>query len=324
MKRLTHAVVGSFPNFDKNDIESSILKIIDLQLKYGIDVISPGEQRYDMIAYFSEVLPGLQHKDNRSCITGEIKPPIELSAFSKFHDLELVKNYLRQKEETNNKIKITITGPITFGFTCATTSVSYGKGNLGPYSSIIDVELYADVSRALKPIAEELQKRDVLVQIDEPGFGAGYINYRKFGNEIIQWINEYLTPELKSENTIMHVCGRLTKSLFEDILVKFENIETLSFAFDGDIEKDNINIISRKVFEDHGKKLGLGCISGANAVLSDPKTVKAHIEAAVEKIGLDNIKFIHPDCGLKVISPEKAENVLANMVEGSQLFEETM
>ena len=324
MKRLIRTVVGSFPNFDVNDIESSILKIIDLQLKYGFDVISPGEQRYDMIAYFSEVLPGLKHKDNRSYITGEIKSPIELSAFSKFHDIELVKNYLKQREETNNKIKITITGPITLGFTCATTSASHGKGNLGPYSSIIDVALYADVSTALKPIAEELQKRDVLVQIDEPGFGAGYINYRKFSKEILQWINEYLTPELKSENTIMHVCGRLTKSLFEDIIVKFENIGTLSFAFDGFIEKDNINIISRKVMEDHGKKLGLGCISGANAVLSDPETVKAHIAVAVEKIGLDNIKFIHPDCGLKVISPEKAEMVLKNMVEGVQLFEETI
>jgi 5-methyltetrahydropteroyltriglutamate--homocysteine methyltransferase len=324
MKRLTRAVVGSFPSFNENDIESSILKIIDLQLKYGIDIISPGEQRYDMIAYFASIIPGLKYEGKKSYVTGKIKPPEEFTTFSKIKDLELVKNYLEQRGETNKKIKITITGPITLGFTCATTSDPYGKGDLDPYSSIIDVDLYADVSAALNPIAEELQKRDVLVQIDEPGFGAGYINYRKFGKEIIQWINEYLTPELKSENTIMHVCGRLTKNLFEDILVKFENIETLNFAFDGAIEKDNINIISRKVLEDHGKKLGLGCISGANAVLSDPKIVKANIAAAVEKIGLDNIKFISPDCGLKVISPEKAEMVLKNMVEGAQLFEETI
>ncbi|MHA2329502.1 MAG: hypothetical protein ACXACR_13385 [Candidatus Hodarchaeales archaeon] len=324
MKRLTRAVVGSFPNFDENDIESSILKIIDLQLKYGIDIVSPGEQRYDMIAYFSEVLPGLKPKDKNSYVTGKIKPPIELSAFSKFHDFELVKNYLKQRGEKNKKIKMTITGPITLGFTCATASASHGKGHLSPYSSIIDVVLYADVSHALKPIAEELQKRDVLVQIDEPGFGAGYINYRKFGKEIIQWINEYLTPELKSENTVMHICGRLTKSLFEDILVKFENIETLSFAFDGEIEKENINVITRKALEDHGKKLGLGCISGANAVLSDPMTVKSNIAAAVEKVGLDNIKFIHPDCGLKVISTENAEMVLKNMTKGAQLFEESL
>jgi methionine synthase II (cobalamin-independent) len=86
------------------------------------------------------------------------------------------------------------------------------------------------------------------------------------------------------------------------------------------IEKENINIISRKVFEDYDKKLGLGCISGANAVLSDPETVKANIAAAVEKIGLENIKFIHPDCGLKALSPEKAERVLANMTEGAKLL----
>jgi 5-methyltetrahydropteroyltriglutamate--homocysteine methyltransferase len=119
----------------------------------------------------------------------------------------------------------------------------------------------------------------------------------------------------------MHVCGRLPKRLFEDILVKFENIGTLSFAFDGVIEKENINIISREVLEDHGKKLGLGCISGSNAVLSNLETVKANISAAVEKVGLENIEFIHPDCGLKALSPEKAEKVLANMTEGAKLLE---
>lgn len=322
MKKLTRAVVGSFPSFD-NDIETSILHIIDLQLKYGIDVISPGEQRYDMIAYFSEVLPGLRHEGSKSYITGRIQPPEELSKFEKFKDFELVKNYL-DRNGKNGKIKVTITGPITLGFTCAASLNPHGGISIEPYKNIIDTSLYADVSNALQPIANEFQKKGAIVQIDEPGFSAGYLNYIKFKNEIIEWINEYLTPDLNPENTVMHCCGRLTKQLLEDVLVKFENIETFSFAFDGKIEKDNINMLSRKIFEDYGKKLGFGCISGANAVLSDPETVRANVATAVDKIGLDNIKFIHPDCGLKVISPEKAENVLVNMVEGVKLFEETL
>ncbi|MFX1519018.1 MAG: hypothetical protein ACFFCD_03770 [Promethearchaeota archaeon] len=322
MKRLTRAVVGSFPRFDEADIESSILKIIDLQLKYGIDVVSPGEQRYDMIAYFAETLPGLKHEGKKSFVTGNIKPPEDLTAFSKFKDFELVKNYLEQSGKAN-RIKMTITGPITLGFTCATAWVPHGDTSIEPYKSIIDVNLYADISHALQPIAKEFQKKGALIQIDEPGLSAGYINYLNFRKEIIQWINEYLTPELKSENTVMHCCGKLTKQLL-NLLVQFENIGTLSFAFDGEIEKDNINIISRKVLEDYGKKLGLGCISGAKRELSDPQAVKSNITAAVEKVGLENIKFIHPDCGLKVISPDQAEMVLKNMIEGAKLFEETI
>ncbi len=314
MKRLTHAVVGSFPTFDENDIESSILKIIDLQLKYGIDVISPGEQRYDMIAYFSEVLPGLKHEGTNSYVTGKIKSPEELTTFSKIKDFIFVKNYLEQNRKTN-KIKLTITGPVTLGFSCGLNGLEDS-----PYSTVKDLQLYADVSTALKAIADGFQKIGALVQIDEPGLSAGYINWKDFSKELFQWINE-ITSELQSENTVMHVCGRLPKRLFEDILVKFENIETLSFAFDGSIEKDNINIISRKVLEDHGKKLGLGCISGANAVLSDPETVKANIAVAIEKVGLENIEFIHPDCGLKALSPEKAEMVISNMTEGAKLLE---
>jgi methionine synthase II (cobalamin-independent) len=323
MKQLTRAVVGSFPSFDESSIENSILKIIDTQLEYGIDVISPGEQRYDMIAYFSEVLPGLKHEANKSYIIGRIQPPEDLFRFEKFKDFELVKNYLDQSGKAG-KVKVTITGPITLGFTCAATLNPHGGISIEPYKNIIDTNLYADVSNALQPIANEFQKKGALVQIDEPGFSAGYLNFIKFRKEIIQWINEYLTPGLHPENTVMHCCGRLPKNLLEDVLVKFENIGTFSFAFDGEIEKENIDIISREVFEDYGKKLGFGCISGANAVLSDPKTVKSNIAAAVEKVGLDNIKFIHPDCGLKVISPKKAEMVLKNMVEGAQLFEETI
>jgi 5-methyltetrahydropteroyltriglutamate--homocysteine methyltransferase len=322
MKELTRAVVGSFPSFD-SDIETSILHIIDLQLKYGIDVISPGEQRYDMIAYFSEVFPGLKHESNKSFITGRILPPDDLNRFEKFKDFELVKNYL-DKNRKNGKVKVTITGPITLGFTCAATLNPHGGISIEPYRNIIDTNLYADVSNALQPIANEFQKKGAVVQIDEPGFSAGYLNFIKFRKEIIQWINEYLTPDLNPENTVMHCCGRLPKKLLEDVLVQFENIETFSFAFDGKTEQENIEIISRKVFEDYDKKLGLGCISGANAILSDPNTVKSQIKAVIDKIGLDNIKFIHPDCGLKVISPEKAEMVLKNMVEGARLFEDSL
>ncbi|MHA2403131.1 MAG: hypothetical protein ACXADH_09105 [Candidatus Kariarchaeaceae archaeon] len=304
MIRLTRAVVGSFPSFDDSDIENSILKIIDTQLKYGIDVLSDGEQRTDMITYFTEVIQGIKSK---------IKPPEELTTFSKINDFKFVKNYLEQNRKTN-KIKLTITGPVTLGFSCGLNGYEES-----PYSTVKDLQIYADVSSALKPIADEFQKIGALVQIDEPGLSAGYLNYKEFSKELFQWINE-MTANLNPENTIMHICGRIPKRLLE-IVLQFENIGIFSFAFDGLVEKDNIDIISRQILEDHDKKLGFGCISGVNQVLSDPETVKSNIVAAVEKIGVENIAFIHPDCGLRVLSPENAEVVLKNMIEGATLFE---
>jgi 5-methyltetrahydropteroyltriglutamate--homocysteine methyltransferase len=188
-----------------------------------------------------------------------------------------------------------------------------------PYSTVKDLQIYSDTSNALKSIADEFQKNGALVQIDEPGLSAGYVNYKDYSKELSRWINE-MTADLNPKNTIMHICGRIPKRLLE-IVLQFENIETFSFAFDGTVEKDNIDIISRKLFEDHGKKLGFGCISGVNRVLSDPETVKSNIIAAVEKIGVENIAFIHPDCGLKVLSPENTEVVLSNMTKGAELFE---
>jgi len=313
MTRLTRAVVGSFPSFDDKDIENSILKIVNLQLKYGINIISDGEQRYDMIAYFAGTLPGLKSEGLNSYVTGKIKPPEDLTTFSKIKDFMFVKSFLAQNGKPN-KIKLTITGPVTLGFSCGLNGLEES-----PYSTVKDFQLYTDVSTALKPIADEFQKIGALVQIDEPGLSAGYVNYKDFSKELFQWINE-MTADLNPENTIMHICGRIPKRLFE-IVLQFENIGTFSFAFDGMVEKDNINIISREILEDHGKKLGFGCISGVNQVLSDPETVKSNIIAAVEKIGVENIAFIHPDCGLRVLSPEKAEVVLNNMTEGVQLFE---
>ncbi len=309
MTRLTRAVVGSFPSFVESDIENSILKIIDLQLKHGIDILSDGEQRTDMITYYTEIIPGLTHEGIKS----RIKPPKEFTTFSKIIDFKFVKKYLEQNGKTN-KIKLTITGPVTLGFSCGLNGYEES-----PYSTVKDLQIYADVSTALKPIADEFQKMGALVQIDEPGLSVGYVNYKDFSKELLQWINE-MTADLNPKNTVMHICGRIPKRLLE-IVLQFENIETFSFAFDGTVEKGNIDIISREVFEDHGKKLGFGCISGVNRVLSDSETVKSNILAAVERIGVENIAFIHPDCGLRSLSPENAEMVLANMAEGTKLFE---
>ena len=44
--------IGSFPPMG-SDVEKAIREVIALQRKYGVEVLSDGEQRLDMIGYFS-------------------------------------------------------------------------------------------------------------------------------------------------------------------------------------------------------------------------------------------------------------------------------
>ncbi len=93
MKRIIKTVVGSFPRVH-TDIEKSIKAVVDLQLRYGIDIVSDGEQRTDMISYFSQELPGLKYEKDKSHIIGKISELENLEEFSKIKDLNLVQEYL--------------------------------------------------------------------------------------------------------------------------------------------------------------------------------------------------------------------------------------
>ena len=78
------------------------------------------------------------------------------------------------------------------------------------------------------------------------------------------------------------------------------------------------------MFEDNGKKLGAGIISVSPLKEEDiesPKTVSDRLGAITSKIGVDNIGFVHPDCGLRATRGDLVEGVLCNFSEGVKLFQ---
>ncbi|RLI35481.1 hypothetical protein DRO66_07210, partial [Candidatus Bathyarchaeota archaeon] len=58
---IERTVIGSFPRW-ADSLEKSIEEIVNLQLHYGIDMITDGEQRGGMIKYFEQI-PGLERTD---------------------------------------------------------------------------------------------------------------------------------------------------------------------------------------------------------------------------------------------------------------------
>ncbi len=230
----------------------------------------------------------------------------EVETFYKITDFKILKSYLEEIGRDDVKIKTSITGPVTLGFTCAINGINY-------YSSIFDENIYYDLANALIPIMNRLLELNSFIQIDEPGISSGFIPPKK-AVEIINFMVSNLMVESNDFGKIsIHICGDLTriKGLMDEILKL--KVKTLSLAFSGRKEKGNINLIDKEKLELFNKNLGVGCASVTARNLNEVDSVEKIfnlIKEIIGKINLSNIAYFHPDCGLREVSIEIAEEIL--------------
>ena len=85
----------------------------------------------------------------------------------------------------------------------------------------------------------------------------------------------------------------------------------LSLGFSGNLESENFNLISKKLFESNHKKLGAGFIS--NTKVENQQKIKNRYYRIEEKIGKENIRYLHPDCGFALSSINIVEKILEKM-----------
>jgi methionine synthase II (cobalamin-independent) len=301
--RALKTVIGSFP-LKRLPIQEAIQWAVDLQLAHDLDVVSDGEQRTDMIGYFKS-LPGLGTKAAGPYVKSKIMPFEEPDSFDKLLDLRFVRNYLKHMGREDVKVKVSITGPITLGFACACNGVEH-------YGGIRDMRLYSDFASALKPLVESVAKAECYVQVDEPSLSIRVME----ASEAIKIVNTTLSgvPDsiYDAEKLIVHVCGSLTRSLFED-LASLE-APVLSLAFSSPSVKDNVEAISKLSLQSHRKKLGVGCVSVQARTKEEVDTVEStfhRLKVIRDKIGTERIAFLHPDCGLR----GTGENALGPILE---------
>jgi methionine synthase II (cobalamin-independent) len=305
MNKVRASVIGSLPRLADN-LTSSISYAIDLQLKHDIEVISDGEQRSDMIEYFTD-LPGIASHNGRAYIRDKITAPQNPEKTFKILDLTIAQNYLKKIGRGETPIKLSLTGPVTLGFTCA----SYGlKKTL--YQSIAAKQLYSDIANALNPIIQEGLQRGAHIQIDEPALSARYLA----PSTTIEMINLALEGIVDTYQTqkkmSLHVCGNLTKvpTLLNQLTKVNAGILSIAFAGKNEIANQELpldNIVDVRKF------LGIGCISVGVKDQSQVGTVDEAISivrAVVQKIGLQNIFYLHPDCGLRSTPLPIAEKIL--------------
>ncbi len=307
-------VIGSFP--PKNlPLEEAMRWAIDIQLDHNLDIVTDGEQRTDMIRYFSS-LPGLGMNQRGPFIKSKILPYAEPKKHSKLEDLRFIKAYLKSKRRDDVKAKVSITGPITLGFACACNRVEYYKG-------LTDHQIYHDFADALRPLIEEAVKNDCYVQIDEPSLSIRIMDPAQAVKIVNRTISGLPNHIRKEKRLIVHVCGSLTSSLFAE-LVKLET-PILSLAFAAPNVRSNLDVVSKSLLVSNEKKIGVGCVSvqvrKREEVESFQQTVQ-RLQVLKEKLGGEQIFMLHPDCGMRPTGEEAVEPILDRLVSSAEYFQE--
>lgn len=307
MPRLTTTTIGSLFRFD-DDLHRSIAKALEFQQEHGLDILSDGEQRTDMISYFAESFHGLSIESGTPVVSGKISLKGGPEEFSKVQDLA----FIRREYPHLKRIKVAITGPTTLGMTCGSRKI------VSHYKNIMDFSMYQDIASSLAPIAKAITDNGADVQLDEPFLSQGYRDLR----ERVQLLDQ-VAEGLPRDRVSVHVCGFVGGHGVVDRLLDLENVSTLSFAFAGRTEVRNIEHVSRKQFEDSDKKLGAGCISVtplSEPEVHTPEQVAAKLKEIGGKVGRENIAYAHPDCGMRATNKSLVPIILKNMRAGVDLF----
>ncbi|MFA5254883.1 MAG: methionine synthase [Methanoregula sp.] len=287
-KVLATTVVGSYPVVKGSGLKSlfdplkpAVETAVADQVNAGIDIISDGQVRGDMIKAFSGKLPGIKGQD----VVGKIQPA---SGAITVADTKYAKSQ-------SLYVKGIITGPSTLAHGLHISTPMYRNKE----------ELALDLAAALAVEAKYLEAAGVtLLQIDEPIFSTGVADLA-VGKQAI----DVITGAIKVP-TCMHVCGNLANVL-DDILKV--NVNVLDFEFSKNPE--NLALFGSKDLS--GRMIGYGCVDSTSEPVESVAEIRKRIEKGVEVFGAKAM-LVDPDCGLRMRSRESAFWKLKNMAEAAK------
>lgn len=265
---------GSYDQF-KQAIESCVLA----QLDAGVDIISDGQVRDDMVSIFTNYIPGMKIEDGNTMIVSKIRRPTqEISVKDLQYAKKVMSNYYNGKIPEGCGVKGIITGPNT---------IVHSSRILSFYKSKEDAII--DLAHSLKYEVDAIAKKvkPVYIQIDEPFLSTGMVDM-KTAREAIGILHDGLDVPLA-----MHVCGILSDTFSE--ISKF-NVEILDFEFAGN--NVNLGVLEKNASMISDKKIGFGCVDSSVNEVDDKNDVDNLVKKAVEIVGKDNL-LLDPDCGLR-------------------------
>jgi len=287
-KVLATTVVGSYPVVKGGGFMSfldplrpSVETAIGDQIAAGIDIISDGQVRGDMIGAFTSHLPGIREQE----VIGKVQPA---NGGITVADTKLALTRAP-------KVKGIITGPTTLAHGLHIATPMYRNKE----------ELVPDLATALLVEAQALQAAGVaLIQIDEPILSTGIADLA-----VARQAVEAITAGLHTP-VCMHVCGNLGNVV--DEILKF-NVNVFDFEFANN--PANLDLLSRRDL--NGRMLGFGCVDSSTDHIESVAEIRKRIEKGVE-IFDPRILLIDPDCGMRMRSRDAAFAKLKYMCDAAK------
>ncbi|MDH5637727.1 MAG: methionine synthase [Nitrospinota bacterium] len=301
--KITTTVIGSYP-YARMAPEEAIERAVDEQVEAGVDVISDGQVRADMVGIFAQGIAGFDVQGRKYNVVGKIGPAQKAISIS---DLIVA----RDRAAGRAKVKGTLTGPTTMAHCVILLEGAPYKPHdtpKGAQSMIVDRELVMDMAHAMAAEAKFLSEAGFdTIQVDEPFFSMPDMDL-DLGLEALGVV----TKEIKT--SALHVCGDITESMKKLIDAPVDII-----ACEGG-HLARIDWLTPAMVAEKKKKICWGVIAVNTNDVETVEEVKGRITAGVEKLGVENI-LVSPDCGMRVRKPDAAKRKLVNMVAAAREVE---
>lgn len=316
-------VVGSYPAvlrdpdstgsklkalFGVYDPYGTALKIaVEDQIKAGVDIISDGQVRGDMIEIFARKIIGMTIEGGVPKIIGKIRPANKSVGASDLKlALKIAENISKDYGETSNQVLVDdefntnfkgLKGIVTGPTTMVLSSRIEGFYNRDNKKAIIE-----DMAFALKNEVSQLEKAGAsMIQVDEPFLSTGVADISTANYAIKILIEDLEVP------VSMHVCGDVGE-IFRDIL-KFP-VQIIDCEFAG--VPSNIDSLEKNYRG--SKKIGFGCINTKTEKIEGPDQILNLIKMGINIVGEENM-MVDPDCGMRMLPRNVALDKLKNMRE---------
>jgi len=328
--RIKTTAVGSYPvpswligNTSRLVLRDAVMAVLKTQELAGLDLVTDGElMRFNpshpetngMVDYFASQMDGIRKEftlsdfnRHRSDNATGYRLLTAGMAVGKIQDgtLNLPGDYEFVRALTKSPLKFTCTGPHMLSrvlTNCAYNSVG---------------ELAMDLAAVLRRQVEFIDA-DV-VQLDE----ASIVGYPEDAPWAAEAINHVLDGVLNE--SAVHICfgnygGQpMLRGFWRDMIPFLNSLHTdhlvLEFARRGYDELDFFSDLDPKI------GLGIGLIDIKDNEVESPELIASRIEKIVKTLGIDRLRYVHPDCGFWMLHRSVADRKIRALVEGRDMFE---
>ncbi len=281
---LPTTVVGSYPvvkppgfRLISNPLKQALETAVSDQIRAGIEIISTGQVRGDMINALTSRLPGIRGHEVIGRVTA---PPHPITVADTKYALS-----------RHTRVKGILTGPTTLAHALRVGTPIYRDRE----------ELALDIAEALAVEARYLEKAGVeIIQIDEPILSTGAADLDAGRRALNILLSAIHIP------AALHTCGEIT-DIIDDLLKIDVSIFDLEFANNA----ENIEVISSR--DMGGRLVGYGCVDSADPAVESMGEIKKRIETGIDIFGAETL-LIDPDCGLRMLTRDAAFGKLKHMV----------